>query len=202
MARLLPVGAVLGRFQPFHRDHMEYLLAALVRCSVVYVGLTRPGFEDPALSAGPAHRHDALANPLSYYERQEAVLLASKDGGIDTARVRVVPFPLDSGNAELCRNFLPVSVPVLLTCVEPWNVEKERVIRGMGYRTSVLYERVGSKGISGSQLRELACLGRLSEWRALVAPSVADYLVGIGFEERCRNAPGSGLSSAWRSGVE
>ena len=35
-------GVVYGRFQILHLKHMEYLLAAKMRCRRLYVGITHP----------------------------------------------------------------------------------------------------------------------------------------------------------------
>ena len=35
-------GVVNGRFQVLHLKHMEYILAAKMRCRKLYIGLTNP----------------------------------------------------------------------------------------------------------------------------------------------------------------
>ena len=62
-------GIVLGRFQPLHLGHLEYLEAARRRCRRLFVGITNP---DPGTrlphSADPA-RSLPENNPFTYVER-------------------------------------------------------------------------------------------------------------------------------------
>lgn len=39
---MIDIGVVHGRFQPLHLKHMEYILAAKVRCRKLYIGVTNP----------------------------------------------------------------------------------------------------------------------------------------------------------------
>ena len=36
-------GVIHGRFQILHLKHMEYILAAKMRCKKLYIGITNPG---------------------------------------------------------------------------------------------------------------------------------------------------------------
>ncbi|WP_199413554.1 hypothetical protein [Coprococcus sp. AF21-14LB] len=39
---MVDVGVIHGRFQILHLKHMEYLLAAKMRCKKLYVGISNP----------------------------------------------------------------------------------------------------------------------------------------------------------------
>ena len=39
---MIDIGVVHGRFQPLHLKHMEYILAAKMRCRKLYIGITNP----------------------------------------------------------------------------------------------------------------------------------------------------------------
>ena len=39
---MIELGAVCGRFQIFHNDHLQYVLAAKERCRRLIVGITSP----------------------------------------------------------------------------------------------------------------------------------------------------------------
>ena len=39
---MIETGVVNGRFQVLHLKHMEYILAAKMRCRKLYIGLTNP----------------------------------------------------------------------------------------------------------------------------------------------------------------
>ena len=39
---MVETGVIHGRFQVLHLKHMEYLLAAKMRCQTLYIGITHP----------------------------------------------------------------------------------------------------------------------------------------------------------------
>ena len=43
---MIETGVVNGRFQVLHLKHMEYILAAKMRCRKLYIGLSESGREN------------------------------------------------------------------------------------------------------------------------------------------------------------
>ena len=39
---MIETGVIHGRFQVLHLKHMEYILAAKMRCRKLYIGITNP----------------------------------------------------------------------------------------------------------------------------------------------------------------
>jgi hypothetical protein len=66
---VVPLGMIHGRFQPFHKQHYEYLLSALPRCELLVVGITNPDTESLLADEESPHRHLGHANPYSYFDR-------------------------------------------------------------------------------------------------------------------------------------
>ena len=70
---MIKTGVVHGRFQPLHLKHMEYILAAKMRCQKLYIGITNPDSLHTRDSVHDIHRSERSANPLTYFERYEMV---------------------------------------------------------------------------------------------------------------------------------
>ncbi|MEG0356005.1 MAG: nicotinate-nucleotide adenylyltransferase, partial [Lachnospiraceae bacterium] len=43
---MVKIGLIHGRFQVLHLKHMEYILAAKMRCNTLYIGITNPDDRD------------------------------------------------------------------------------------------------------------------------------------------------------------
>jgi cytidyltransferase-like protein len=147
------VASVHGRFQPVHKGHVEYLLAAMEKCDFVYVGLTqlvRSRLVD--ISTTAHHRAELASNPLTFFERHGLVREALLENGVSRDRFEVLPFPIEDDRA--LAEFLPISVPVLTTVYDDWNREKIRRLKAAGYHVEILWER-STKDYVGSTVRQL-----------------------------------------------
>ena len=67
------IGVVNGRFQVLNLKHMEYILAAKMRCQKLFIGLTNPDTLHTRDSVNDENRSAKSANPLTYYERYEMI---------------------------------------------------------------------------------------------------------------------------------
>ena len=74
-------GMAHGRFQPFHRGHLEYVLAALARSEHLIVGITNPDPWQTRAEAADAQRHTPEANPFTFFERQRMIRAALHEAG-------------------------------------------------------------------------------------------------------------------------
>lgn len=170
------LGAISGRFHPFHREHLDYARAALERCGVLLVGITNADPSHVAADPAGGGRHRAESNPFTYHERAEMIHLALEDAGVAPGRYRVVPCPLQ--RPELLPHYLPREAVhwVTLYDEEPWGARKLELLRGAGYRAEVLWQRP-TKGITATRIRQR--LRRGEPLDGLVAPPVARYLESI-----------------------
>jgi nicotinamide mononucleotide adenylyltransferase len=181
MSSLLPTAAVHGRFQPFHLEHLDYLLRAFERAEFVHVGITQ--FENAQLrhvDGGGSHRQSVLANPLTYFERATVLSLALQGAGVDAERYRVGPFPIERPH-DLAA-FLPLEVPIFTTRVDEWNDRKVDLLSALGYQVEFLFER-DPKGVSGSEIRDLMAAGD-DRWVEKVPASTVEYLVSLKLADR------------------
>lgn len=167
--RRFSAASVHGRFQPLHKGHLEYLLAAKDLCDFLWVGVTQ--FDVSSLQRSPhdVHREDPLNNPLSYFERVEMVTEVMTEAGLGREEFGVTPFPVD--RPASFANFLPTSIPVITTICEPWNEYKVKLLRDSGYEVIVLWTR-DFKAYEGVDVRNRIKLGDAS-WKELVPPATA-----------------------------
>ena len=66
-------GVVNARFQIPHLKHIEYVLAAKMRCRKLYIGITNPDPSCVMESVNDEIRSTPAANPLTYLERYEMI---------------------------------------------------------------------------------------------------------------------------------
>ena len=161
-------GMIHGRFQPFHRGHLEYMRGASERCDELWIGITNP---DPARikpeESDPV-RHLPESNPFTYAERLLMVKAAAGDLGIDPAHLHVIPFPVNE--PELWAAYVPPGTTQYLRLFSAWGGKKQERLVCAGYEVVILDEGV-EKELSGADVREAIRTG--SDWESLVPPGVA-----------------------------
>lgn len=174
-------GMVHGRFQPFHRGHLQYTVAAVSQCDHLLIGITNP---DPSLilpEETDAERHRPEANPFTFFERQWMIRAALTEVGIALDRVSLVPFPIH--HPDRWRFYCPLDTVQFLRVFSAWGREKLQRFQAEGYRVEVL--DVGAvKEISGAEVRRRLREGQ--KWEELLPPAVAEVLREIGAVERMR----------------
>jgi nicotinamide-nucleotide adenylyltransferase len=161
-------GMIHGRFQPFHRGHLEYLRGAAERCEELFVGITNPDPTRVRREASDPVRHLPESNPWTYAERLLMVKAATADLGLDPGRVHVIPFPVNE--PELWSVYVPEGLTQYLRLFSEWGGTKLERMREAGYDVVVLDEGA-EKEISGADVREALREG--GDWEALVPPGVA-----------------------------
>ena len=161
-------GMIHGRFQPFHRGHLEYLRGAAAHCDELYVGITNPDPTHIRPEPSDPARHLPESNPWSYSERQLMVKAAALDLGLDLARLHVIPFPVNE--PELWPAYVPDGVTQYLRLFSDWGGTKLERLREAGYEVVVL-DQGAEKEISGVEVREALREG--GDWESLVPQGVA-----------------------------
>ena len=141
----------MGRFQPFHREHLEYALAAKARCRFLWVGLSN------CLKSGGGEGHRLLeeSNPLSFGQRYQLVSAALIEAGCRPGEFGILPCPVEL--PELLGQFVDPETRVFLTVNEAWGEEKVGLFETLGYEVEVLWRR--EKGISGTEIRKMMADG-------------------------------------------
>lgn len=156
-------GCVHGRFQPFHREHLEYVLSARERCRRLLVGVTNPDPTWVIPEAANAHRHEAGANPFTYFERALMVRDSLLGEGLKAWEFVVTPFPIQEPG--LCHHYVPEGAVHFVRVYSGWEEEKVRRLRAHGFVVEVL-DPGKEKTISGAEVRRRIRSGHA--WEHLV----------------------------------
>jgi nicotinamide-nucleotide adenylyltransferase len=164
-------GMIHGRFQPFHRGHLEYMRGAAGRCDELWVGITNPDPSRVKPEESDPLRHLPESNPYSYDERMLMVKAAARDLRLDPDLVHVIPFPVNE--PELWAAYVPEGITQFLRLFSEWGGEKQERLVAAGYEVVILDEGA-EKEISGADVREAMRSG--GAWEALVPPGVVRVL--------------------------
>jgi len=178
--------AVCGKFQPFHNEHLAYVLAAFDLGDHVVVGITNP---DPTYvrdEVADPRRSRPESNPATYFERHLMVDGSLRAASIACDRYTIVPFPLNVPTSWAA--YMPRDAVFLLTLYDddPWLLERKRQLEREGLTTHVMWSRP-TKGVVGTEVRRLIAEGR--EWRDAVPPTVARVITERGIDARIRSGP-------------
>ena len=177
------IGAVCGRFQIFHLEHLQYVLAAKEKCEHLIVGITSPDSSVSPAEAADANRGTAEANPCTYYERMKMVEGVLLEAGIPRSDFDIVPFPI--GRPELIRFYIPDNTPIYVTILDAWGRCKTDRLREFGYPVEVLWDD-RPKGISSSMIRR--CITGGADWGQYVPKATYDFVISHGIDQRIKNS--------------
>lgn len=178
----LNCGVVHGRFQPFHKGHLEYVKAALKRCETLFIGITNPDPSEIVFEKADPQRHLAKNNPFYYFERLLMVKNTLVEEGIDLQSVHIVPFPVH--HQQKWQYYLPRDAVYYIYLINDWAMEKTKRMREMGLKV----ETIGSTRemlISAAEVRR-----RMVEdenWEELVPEAVARIIRKIDGVSRVRS---------------
>ena len=177
------IGVVNGRFQVLHLKHMEYILAAKMRCQKLYIGITNPDMLHAKSSVYDINRGTKAGNPLSYRERCEMIRGALKEFGVPEAQYEIIPFPISY--PEYITQYAPEEAVYYVGICDEWDREKYRILNDLGLKIHVLWEKEAeNKGMSGSVIRNLIATDQ--EWAKYVPKSVYAYMKEHELDKRVR----------------
>lgn len=176
-------GCVHGRFQPFHKEHLEYVITAKLLCDFLWIGITQYDLEDLAAGSAEEHRSQRSANPLTYLERVQCISASLQEVGVPVEEYGFTPFPIDE--PLKLTQFVSTKVLCFTTICEPWNRVKIKRLQGMGYEVNVLWER-SVKRYSGTEIRQLIADGS-DAWHEMVPPGVVKVIQDLSLTARLRS---------------
>jgi nicotinamide-nucleotide adenylyltransferase len=190
MAPEFETGIALGRFQPFHLDHLAYVRAAKARCRRLVIGITNPDPHVTAPDAADPNRSAAAANPLSYYDRLTLVRDALRGDGWPADAFDIVPLPIN--RPDLIPGYVPEGAAFFLTIYDAWGRKKADILRAQGYPVVVLWERPPElKGLSAGAIRDAIRTGR--PWAHHLPPGALPAFHRLGLVDKIRRAGGPEL---------
>ncbi len=167
------MASVHGRFQPFHLDHLDYVLRGLNMADYLYIGITQIFNRSPeSISGSGVHRAEPDSNPFTFYERAQMIRAALAGEGIQESRYQIIPFPLERPSELSC--FLPLDIPILTTRVDAWNDRKNEMLRDLGFKVSILVSREKAS-VRGSCIRSSMRDGN-DQWTKMVPPTTVEFL--------------------------
>ena len=178
-------GVVFGRFQVLHNKHMEYLLAAKMRCKKLYIGITH---QDIMMFAATSHLDvnggTKRDNPMTYLERLEMIQKAVENFGIKKEDYEIVPFPIT--HPELILQYAPEDATYFMSIKDEWDEQKKQFLEQLGLKVEVLMNKKPEEaGISAAEIRKL--MTEEKEWRQHVPIPVYEYIQNHEIDKRIRN---------------
>jgi len=162
-------GMILGRFQPFHLEHLRYFRLAWERSENVIVGITNPDPSTIIEDASSDHRHLTDDNPLTFIERLMLIQETLRSEGYAMERINIVPFPIH--HPDRWRYYIPEETVLFVVAYSEWERKKAERLRKAGYEVVELDSL--EKGISGQQVRTL--FRSNGNWEELVPEAVARF---------------------------
>lgn len=183
-------GLVLGRFQPLHLGHMEYLDAARERSSHLAIGITNPDKHMLIYDSADPKRSRPDSNPFSYFDRQRMISASLVESGWEYETFSIVPAAINK--PQDMKSYLPppACTTAYITVYDEWGDRKADLISGLGYAVDILWRRDKNDRLtSGTAVRDMISSGR-SAWRELVPRAVSRYLDENGWSETLSSQPG------------
>jgi cytidyltransferase-like protein len=167
-------GAVLGRFQPLHLGHLEYLVAAKSQCHRLVIGITNPDVFTMTFEPSNPIRSERAHNPFPYFVRHEMIERALCEEGWSRDSFAIVPANInDIAHVSV---FLPPRerTTVFVTIYDAWGEEKLTRLQAIGFDTRVLWRRKMSERLTtGGHVRDL--MRNDGAWESLVPKGVSRF---------------------------
>jgi cytidyltransferase-like protein len=186
-------GIVLGRFQPFHIGHLEYVAAAKARCERLVIGVTNPALAGSLQPSSDPKRSRRESNPFSYFTRSLVIEAALRGDGWTDGSFMIVPADID--DPATFTDFLPepAQSQVFVTIYDAWGEEKLRRITDRDFAVEILWRRTMSeRATSGIEVRDL--MRRGGQWQHLVPHGAVPVLTGQLSNDRLAPAGRDGKS--------
>lgn len=166
----IELGMVHGRFQPFHKGHLEYVTASLNYCQKLVIGLTNPDKTLTKNEVFAPHRHLKEANPFTFLERVILIQETLIDENIPLERVIFISFPINL--PDLWEYYITKEVIQCVRITSPWEREKAERFRKWGSVVKVLdSSNFKYSNLSATEIRKK--ISEKSDWTDLVPRSVA-----------------------------
>lgn len=164
------IGLIIGRFQPFHTGHLQFILAAKEYVATLKIGI------------GSSQYHSTRENPFTWEERKQMIFNSLLEAQVDPETFQIYPIP-DLHNAELwSQKVLDVVGDFdLFFSNSQWT---RQLFRNLGKPLGPVIKFNFSE-FNGSQIRKR--LFRQESIQELVPPAVLEILATINVTERLQS---------------
>ena len=158
----------IGRFQPFHKGHLEVIKLYASKAEKILIGV------------GSAQYHHTLDNPFTYEERREMIRKSLEAEGIENFEI----YPInDIHDYRRWVDHVTSSLPKF-DLVIARNPTTLKLFENKGYKVEKL-PLLGGRECRGSVIRKRMAEGE--EWKHLVPAEVARYIEEINGLSRIRH---------------
>jgi cytidyltransferase-like protein len=177
-----PYGIVLGRFQPLHLGHVEYLDVAKKRCERLFIGITNPDSSVGIIDQADSKRSLSQNNPFSYIDRHLMIERSLLEFGWNADSFCIMAAPITDPRRLAVYLPSPTKSEFFVTIYDEWGEQKAREVAALGYLTTTLWRRTyDERFTSGTLVREAIRNGE--SWEHLVPPAVFRYVMENGLNE-------------------
>ncbi len=165
---------LIGRYQPFHKGHLEVVKKILEECEVLVIGI------------GSAQYSHSRENPFTGGERLSMIAEALAEGKIPLHRYIIIPIPDINNNAAWVSHVKTYCPP--FDVVYTRNPLSKRLFEeaGIKVKEQPLFDR---HKYSGTAIRDKMIAGQ--EWESLVPKGVARVVKKISGVERLKSVIGN-----------
>jgi Nicotinamide mononucleotide adenylyltransferase len=169
----MKVGIVSGRFQTLHLKHIEYILAAKMRCERLYIGIEMPDEVYIAQLDDEAKCEWKRENPLTYIERHEMLCQALLEFGMEKTEFDIIPFPVHY--PEYVLQYVPQGAIYFLGISTQADRHKRRTLEKLGVKFEILWNRgKEQRGITEQEVLDMIIND--GEWEQHVPKSTVKYM--------------------------
>ena len=154
------LGMVHGRFQPFHHEHLEYILYGITHSKKCLIGITQPNNQKISDCNLAPHRGKPEGNPFSFEMRRDMISLSLDELGVPRDRYEIIPFDIDNHSASInniTSNF-GTSVIQFLKLFSEWELHKKSLFEQSKFEVQTIRDRSNQfspKNVTGTLVREL-----------------------------------------------
>lgn len=171
---MMATALLIGRYQPFHRGHLEVVKKILEECDLLVVGI------------GSSQESHSRENPFTGGERLSMIEEALADEEIPVQRYTIIPLPDIKNNALWVSHVKAYCPP--FDVVYTRNPLNRRLFEeaGMKVKEQPLFDR---EKYSGTKIRKRMLEDQ--DWEELVPGGVARMVKKIGGVERLKSVIGT-----------
>ncbi|MFH1674354.1 MAG: nicotinate-nucleotide adenylyltransferase [Pseudomonadota bacterium] len=165
-----PIGMVHGRFQPFHLEHLDYVLSGYKRCKRLIIGITNPEPSEYIFNPASNHRHLEASNLFTYFARMEMIRWSLIDLNLDMDVISFVPFHIN--DQAKWEDYLPRAKVIVqyVRLFSQWEEEKIAKFRAYGFKVKIIDSGIQKK-VTATQVR--TALSENGNWQSLVPAATA-----------------------------
>ena len=168
-------GHICGRFQPFHKQHLEYAKLALEQTEIdaLMIGVTNADPHHITPEDKDEKRHEKKHNPFRFYERLSMIEATIEKSEISVP-VQILPFPINK--PDLWQYYAPKSALYCIGMVDKWNEEKASRIEKTGreVRRIEMNPYLDGEKVRATKIRKN--IAKDKEWKHLVPEPVSEYI--------------------------